>query len=121
MRVLILAKEGNQSETANPPTPEAMAEYPKINEELLQAGVVPWAGRVPPRWPTPPGRGEQGRSVRWQEADRHRWTVRGDQGARCRVLAMAGALDRRGPRVAQAGTIRRRDVRDPRGRRVRGH
>src|SRR3981081_4916985 len=48
MRVLILAKEGNQSETANPPTPEAMAEYQKFNEELVKAGVVLEAGRLHP-------------------------------------------------------------------------
>src|SRR3979411_166089 len=46
MRVLILAKEGNQSETANPPTPEVMAEYQKINEELVKAGVVLEPGRL---------------------------------------------------------------------------
>src|SRR6266481_4218320 len=38
MRVLIMAKEGEQSDTATPPTPEAMAEYQKFNEELLEAG-----------------------------------------------------------------------------------
>jgi len=48
MRVLILAKEGNQSETANPPTPEAMADYQKFNEELVKAGVVLEAGRLHP-------------------------------------------------------------------------
>ena len=40
MRVLILAKEGNQSEAATPPTPEAMADYQKFNGELVKAGVV---------------------------------------------------------------------------------
>jgi len=39
MRVLIMAKEGNQSEAATPPTPEAMKEsmaaYQKFNEELV--------------------------------------------------------------------------------------
>src|SRR2546430_7164836 len=48
MRVLILAKEGNQSEPATPPTPEAMAEYQKFNEELVKAGVVVAAGRLSP-------------------------------------------------------------------------
>src|SRR2546422_9988941 len=48
MRVLILAKEGNQSEAATPPTPEAMAEYQKFNEELVKAGVVLEAGRLYP-------------------------------------------------------------------------
>src|SRR5258708_12679655 len=48
MRVLIMAKEGNQSEAATPPTPEAMAEYQKFNEELVKAGVVLEAGRLTP-------------------------------------------------------------------------
>src|SRR5438477_531890 len=40
MRVLIMAKEGEQSEAATTPTPHAMAEYQKFNEELVKAGVV---------------------------------------------------------------------------------
>src|SRR5258706_12382166 len=48
MRVLILAKEGQQSEAAAPPTPEAMAEYQKFNEELVKSGVVLEAGRLHP-------------------------------------------------------------------------
>ncbi len=48
MRVLVLAKEGEQSEAATPPSPEAMAEYQKFNEELVKAGVVLGAGRLSP-------------------------------------------------------------------------
>src|SRR6267143_947372 len=48
MRVLIMAKEGNQSEAATPPTPEAMAKYQKFDEELVKAGVVLEAGRLHP-------------------------------------------------------------------------
>src|SRR4030081_2344988 len=48
MRVLILAKEGNLTDAANPPTPEAMAEYQKFNEELVKAGGVLEAGRLYP-------------------------------------------------------------------------
>ena len=48
MRVLIMAKEGNQSEAATPPTPEAMAEYQKFDEELVKAGVVLESGRLHP-------------------------------------------------------------------------
>src|SRR5216684_1144379 len=47
MRVLILAKEGERSESGTPPTPEAMAEYQTFNEELVKAGVV-GAGRLSP-------------------------------------------------------------------------
>src|SRR5207245_3311940 len=48
MRVLIMAKEGNQSDAATPPTPEAMAAYQKFDEELVKAGVVLEAGRLHP-------------------------------------------------------------------------
>ena len=48
MRVLIMAKEGNQSESATPPAPEAMAAYQKFNEDLVKAGVVLEAGRLQP-------------------------------------------------------------------------
>jgi len=48
MRVLIMAKEGSQSQSATPPTPEAMAEHQKFNEELIKAGVVIASGRLSP-------------------------------------------------------------------------
>src|SRR5438270_13972572 len=48
MRVLIMAKEGNQSEAATPPTPEAMAAYEKFDEEVVKAGEVLEAGRLHP-------------------------------------------------------------------------
>jgi len=48
MRVLVLAKEGERSDAATPPTPEAMAEHQKFNEELVKAGVVVAAGRLAP-------------------------------------------------------------------------
>jgi hypothetical protein len=58
MRVLIVAKEGNQSEAATPPTPEAMAAYEKFNGELVKAGVVLEAGRLYPS--------SQGKRVRFE-------------------------------------------------------
>jgi hypothetical protein len=48
MRVLIMAKEGEQTEAATPPTPKAVAEYQKFNERLVKAGVVLEAGRLYP-------------------------------------------------------------------------
>lgn len=48
MRVLILAKEGNRSGSATPPTAEAMAAYQQFNEELVKAGVVVGSGRLAP-------------------------------------------------------------------------
>ena len=48
MRVLIMAKEGEQGGTSAPPTPEAMAAHQKFNEELVKAGVVVASGRLAP-------------------------------------------------------------------------
>jgi hypothetical protein len=48
MRVLILAKEGERNNAATPPTPQAMAEHQKFNEELVKAGVVVASGRLSP-------------------------------------------------------------------------
>src|SRR4030081_1808349 len=48
MRVLIMAKEGEQGGAATPPTEEAMAEYQKFNDELVKAGVVLEASRLHP-------------------------------------------------------------------------
>ena len=70
MRVLIMAKEGNQSEAATPPTPEAMAAYQKFDEELVKAGVVLEAGRLHPS--------SQGKRVRFdgKKAGYWLWQVR---------------------------------------------
>src|SRR3989441_9409524 len=48
MRVLVLAKEGEQSGSPTPPTAEAMAEFQKFNEELVKAGGVLGSGRLYP-------------------------------------------------------------------------
>src|SRR6266567_1183616 len=48
MRVLVLAKEDHQSRAATPPTPEAVAEFQKFNDELIKAGVVIGDGRLYP-------------------------------------------------------------------------
>src|SRR5213079_2007009 len=48
MRVLIMAKEGEQSEAATPPAPEEVAEFQKFKEELVKAGVVIGDGRLYP-------------------------------------------------------------------------
>jgi hypothetical protein len=48
MRVLVLAKEGEQNGSATPPTPKAMAEFQKFNEELVKAAVVVGSGRLYP-------------------------------------------------------------------------
>src|SRR2546423_10432341 len=48
MRVLIMAKEGEQTGAGTPPTAEAMAAHQRFNEELVKAGVVVASGRLAP-------------------------------------------------------------------------
>jgi hypothetical protein len=48
MRVMVLAKEGEQSGPATPPSPDAMAEFEKFNKQLVEAGVVVGSGRLYP-------------------------------------------------------------------------
>ncbi len=48
MQVMVLAKEGESIETPTPPSPEAVAEFQKYNDELVKAGVVVAAGRLFP-------------------------------------------------------------------------
>ena len=48
MQVLVLAKEGEQSDSVRPPSPEALAEFQNYNDELVKAGVVVAAGRLYP-------------------------------------------------------------------------
>ena len=62
MRVLVLAKEGEWSAAATPPTPEAMAEFQKFNEALAKAGIVVGSGRLSPS--------SQGKRVRFEGKQR---------------------------------------------------
>src|SRR5438046_9085197 len=48
MHVMLAAEAGAQTDVAAPPTPEAMAEYQKFDEELVKAGVVLGAGPLSP-------------------------------------------------------------------------
>src|SRR3989440_4382883 len=62
MRVLVLAKEDHQTQAAKPPTPEAMAEFQKFNQELVKAGGVIGDGRLYPS--------SQGKRVRFDGKQR---------------------------------------------------
>lgn len=62
MRVLVLAKEGEANGAATPPSPEAVAEYQKFNDELVKAGVVLESGRLSPS--------SQGKRVRFDGKNR---------------------------------------------------
>src|SRR3954464_8781421 len=60
------------------------------------------------------------RPVRREQEDGHRWSVRGDEGAGGRLLALAGEVEGRGDRVAQARPVPGGRAGDPPGVRDRG-
>src|SRR2546429_9674991 len=114
MRVLIMAKEDNQSEAATPPTPEAMAEYQKFNEELVKAGVVLEAGRLYPS--------SQSKRVRFDGKKR---TVMDGPFTETKELVAGywlwqGGPDDPAPQWAQRGPEHRGTVRNPPGRHSHG-
>src|SRR5438034_569944 len=108
--------EGRPSEQGGD-TPDATGDG-GVSEVQRRAGQGGGGDR---RWPALPELAGQAPSVRGQEAHGHRWAVRGDQRARGRLLAVAGAVDGRGDGVAQARALRRRDLRDSTDLRDGGH
>ena len=92
MRVMVVVKASKESEAGEMPSEKLLAEMGKFNEELVKAGVMLAAGA---------GR-TSAVQVLGRQADRHRRAVRRDEGADRRLLAVAGEVDGRGRRVAQA-------------------
>src|SRR2546430_17525172 len=107
MRVLVLAKEDHQSATPKPPTPEAMAEFQKFNQELVKAGVVLGDGRLYPS--------SQGKRLRFDGKNR---TVIDGPFAESKELVGGYWLWQGGPvcpgaQVPQPAPIHRRKLRTP--------
>ena len=96
MKVMVLVKATKDSEAGVMPTQELLAAMGEFNETLVKAGVMLAGEGLKPS--------SQGKRVHLlgHESHRHRRTVRGNQGAGRRLLALAGELDRRGRRVGQA-------------------
>ena len=96
MRFMVLVKANEESEAGVMPSEELLTEMGKFNEELVKAGVMLAGEGLHPS--------SKGARVRFSgdEADRDRRAVRRDEGADRRLLALAGEVDGRGDRVAQA-------------------
>src|SRR2546428_1599214 len=110
------AGKGRRAErVTDPPDGGGYGGVPEVQRRAGQGGSSTR------EWSPVPELAGQGRSVRRQETHRHRRAICRDQGTRRRVLAVAGALVRRGPRVAEAGTLRRRGLRGPSDFGVRGN
>src|SRR5437867_12994252 len=80
--------KGRRSERgADPPDPGGHGRVPEVQPGAGQGG----GGNR--RWPTLPERPGQTRSVRRQEAHRHRRAIRGEEGAGGRVWVVVGAVE----------------------------
>ena len=97
MRVMVLVKaSAGDRGGRDAPSQELLAEMGKFNEELVKAGVMLAGDGLQPS--------SQGTRVRFDGDRAHgdRRAVRRDQGARRRLLDLAGQVDGRGRRVGQA-------------------
>ena len=118
MRVMVIVKATKNSEAGKMPSEKLLAEMGKFNEELVEGGRHAGRRRAPPE------QQGQARALLRRQEDRHRRAVRRDQGARRRLLDLAGEVDGRGGRVGAA--LPRSDAgrgvgdRDPPGLRGRG-
>jgi hypothetical protein len=83
MRFMVIVKASKDSEAGVLPSRELLAEMGKFNEELAKAGVM----------------------LAGEEADCYRWALCRDQGVGRRLLALAGEIEGRGYRMAQAGSV----------------
>ena len=93
MRVIVIVKASKESEAGVMPDEKLLAEMGKYNEELVKAGIMLAGEGLHPSFEG------QARPILRRQAHRRRRAVRGDQGARRRLLAVAGQVDGRGRRV----------------------
>jgi hypothetical protein len=100
MRVMVLVKANQDYEAGVLPSTEMISQMGKFNEELVKAGVMR-AGEGPPAQL----QGQTDPLFRGP-ADRDRWSLQRDQGIGWRFLALAGAVNGRSCRVAQARSLR---------------
>ena len=101
MRFMVIVKANKDSEAGVLPDEKILTEMGKFNEELVKAGVMLAGEGLQPS--------SKGARVRFsgRQADRDRRAVRRDEGADRRLLAVAGEVEGRGDRVAQARPVRR--------------
>src|SRR6266702_4658921 len=93
MRVMVIVKANKESEAGQLPDTEILTKMGKYNEQLVKAGIML------------AGDGLQASAVLRRKADRDRRAVRGNERTDCRVLDVAGAVDRGGGGVAEAGSL----------------
>src|SRR5713226_6325184 len=108
MRFMVIVKATAESEKEGAlPDPQLLLEMGKYNEELIKAGVLLAMDGLHPS-----SKGARVKILR-QVSYRHRRPLHRVQGARRRLLALAGQVPRRGHRVGQARPqVQRRRLRN---------
>ena len=108
MRFMVMVKADKDSEAGVMPSEKLLTEMGKYNEELVKAGVMLAGEGLHPS--------SKGARVKFSGEQAHgdRRAVRRDEGADRRLLAVAGEVEGRGDRVAQA--LPTRSTRRPRSR-----
>ena len=95
MRVMVFVKATKNSEAGTMPSKDMkdmLTKMGQYNEELVKAGILLAADGLQPS--------SKGKRVRFGAARRSSWTVPyRDEGARRRLLALAGQIDGRSGRV----------------------
>ena len=96
MRVMVIVKASKDSEAGKLPSTEMLTAMGKFNEELVKAGVM-LAGEGLQA-------SSKGKRVRFSGsiAHRHRWSISGNEGTDRRLLDVAGEIDGRSGRMAEA-------------------
>ena len=99
MRFMVMVKANKESEAGVLPDQKILTEMGKFNEELVKAGVMLAGEGLQPS--------SKGARVRFagEQAHGDRRPVRRDEGAGRRLLALAGEVEGRGDRVAQARPV----------------
>ena len=95
MRFMVIVKATKETEAGEMPSEKLLTEMGRFNEELVKAGVM-LAGEG--LHPTSKG----AREVFREQSNGNQWALRGAEGPRGRLLAVAGEIEGRGHRMGQA-------------------
>jgi hypothetical protein len=96
MRFMIIVKATKDSEAGVMPSEQLLAEMGKFNEELVKAGVLLAGEGLQTQLQ------RRSREILGNHTHFHRRSLCRDEGADCRLLALAGEIEGRSYRMRQA-------------------
>ena len=104
MRFMLIVKASKESEAGVLPTGKELADMGKFNEQMVKNGMMLAGEGLQAELEGRP------HHVQGRQADRRGRAVRGNQGARRRLLAHPGEVEGRGRRVGAPRAVRRRPI-----------